>query len=256
MPRPRSCSDISTKKLPEPVQKIISGFNKFKKKRLAVRIANRIEKRQKINENKAKEYCSAVLNTIRKNGYIVKIIKFYMGKEFVRSQLDNMKSKNMKNELLYKENRERIDRYHEREREAQEVIQKTFITLMENDEQRTIRFAASLTMEDRDLLKLPRATLRRVIDLRKTALTATPVKEALGCSDRELQRWSEDGRLPILFRRRIPGGRLTLPVRFWASEDVDQARGLVASWREADQARRGRASRRSDQPAGPAPKAA
>lgn len=136
------------------------------------------------------------------------------------------------------------------------MIKNTFITLMDNDEQRAIRFAASLTMKDRDVLKLPRATLRRVIDLRKAALTSTRVKEALGCSDRELQRWSEDGRLPILFRRRIPGERLILPARFWASEDVDRARGLVASWREADQARRRRASRRSDQPAGQAPKAA
>jgi hypothetical protein len=66
------------------------------------------------------------------------------------------------------------------------------------------------------------------------ALTTSKVREALGCSLAELNRWADDGRLP-------PDGELVLGnlpkavyARAWLPSTVEGARSQLQQWRERD----------------------
>ena len=68
-------------------------------------------------------------------------------------------------------------------------------------------------------------------------MTTSQVREALGCSLPEINRWSADGRLPHLFSRKIQVHR-TVTARFWESDRVRATTAQVAVWREQDTIRR------------------
>lgn len=95
---------------------------------------------------------------------------------------------------------------------------------------------ATLTTDERRLAGASKAEITQAIALRRDAIRSTRVKEILGCTETELRRWSEDGRLPVLFRRRMPvsGAGKTLDVRHWSLALVAQAVSSMAAWRDED----------------------
>ena len=107
---------------------------------------------------------------------------------------------------------------------------------------------AAMALDERRVSGATRDEIARAIALRRDAIRSTRLKEILGCTDTEIKRWSEDGRLPVLFRRRMPvdvAGK-TLDVRHWSQTVVSDALAHIDVWREEDaQARRTRRVRRA-----------
>lgn len=102
---------------------------------------------------------------------------------------------------------------------------------------------AALTMDERRLAGATKAEIAQALTLRCDAIRVTRVKEILGCTDTELKRWSADGRLPVLFRRKMPisSAGKTLDVRHWSLVVVMDATADIATWRDEDaEARRKR----------------
>ena len=96
-------------------------------------------------------------------------------------------------------------------------------------------FLAGLTMAERALLKATKQELESALTLRRNCLKSTKVKETLKCTDTELKRWSEDGRLPVMFRRRIPSSvGVTLDVRHWDMALIQDALQHLEQWRKED----------------------
>jgi hypothetical protein len=96
-------------------------------------------------------------------------------------------------------------------------------------------FVAGLTMAERDLSGATKKEVADAVAMRRDCLRSTKVKEALGCSDAELKRWSEDGRLPVMFRRRMPSSAgITLDVRHWSLHVIENAQANLDRWREED----------------------
>lgn len=83
-----------------------------------------------------------------------------------------------------------------------------------------IRWLAGLSPSDRRRLGT-RAERQEAAQMRKEALKAGAAREMLQCSLAELNRWTEEGRLPVLFYRREPTqlGK-TIEKRFWSREDL------------------------------------
>lgn len=102
---------------------------------------------------------------------------------------------------------------------------------LKSEHERTV-FLAGLTPSDRDTIATS-TERREAIIMRKSTILAGEVKTILGCTQRELDRWNADGRLPHLFMRRIQLARTT-NCRFWSVEQVYAATELVPAWREQD----------------------
>jgi len=96
-------------------------------------------------------------------------------------------------------------------------------------------FLAGLTMAERALCKATKKEVDAAIDMRRNCVRSTKLKEILQCTDTELKRWSEDGRLPVMFRRRMPSSvGVTLDVRHWDAVLVQEALQHINQWREDD----------------------
>ncbi len=73
------------------------------------------------------------------------------------------------------------------------------------------------------------------IEMRRNCIHSTKLKEILQCTDTELKRWSEDGRLQVMFRRRMPSSvGVTLGLRHWDAALVQEALQHINQWREDD----------------------
>jgi hypothetical protein len=96
-------------------------------------------------------------------------------------------------------------------------------------------FLTGLTMAERALCKATKNEVDAAIAMRRNCVRSTKLKEILLCSDTELKRWSEDGRLPVMFRRRTPSSvGVTLDVRHWDAALVQEALQHINQWREDD----------------------
>jgi len=96
-------------------------------------------------------------------------------------------------------------------------------------------FLAGLTMAERTLCKATKKEVDAAIDMRRNCVRSTKLKEILRCTDAELKRWSEDGRMPVMFRRRMPSSvGVTLDVRHWDVALVQEALQHINQWREDD----------------------
>lgn len=100
-----------------------------------------------------------------------------------------------------------------------------------------IVYLASLPPAMRDKIASP-AQKKEAVALRNSSLRSTTVTLELGCSLAELKRWADDGRLPVLFYRRMPSYGTTLNVRHWAPDVIDAAKSLVSTWREEDKSKK------------------
>lgn len=96
-------------------------------------------------------------------------------------------------------------------------------------------FLAGLTMAERALCKATKKEVDAAIDMRRNCVRSTKLKEILQCTDAELKRWSEDGRMPVMFRRRMPSSvAVTIDVRHWDVALVQEALQHINQWREDD----------------------
>lgn len=96
-------------------------------------------------------------------------------------------------------------------------------------------FLASLTMAERALCKATKKEIAAAVAMRRNCVRSTKVKEILRCNDTELKRWSEDGRLPVMFRRRMPSSfGIVLDVRHWDAALIQEALEHLPQWREED----------------------
>lgn len=96
-------------------------------------------------------------------------------------------------------------------------------------------FLSGLTVAERALCKATKQELEAAVAMRRNCLRSTKVKELLKCTDTELKRWSEDGRLPVMFRRRMPSSvGVSLDVRHWDVALIQEASQHLAQWREDD----------------------
>ncbi|MCX8016979.1 MAG: hypothetical protein N2690_03605 [Rhodocyclaceae bacterium] len=113
----------------------------------------------------------------------------------------------------------------------------------------TAVFLASLSSQDRAQTKASAREVRAAIEMRKRALKSGAVMAALGCSRAELNRWAQDGRLPVLFQRKIPisGAATSTLARYWDYDVVQQALDKIDLWREEDQVARSRRMREAAQ---------
>lgn len=107
-------------------------------------------------------------------------------------------------------------------------------------------FLAGLTMAERALCNATKKELDAAVDMRRNCVRSTKLKEILGCTETELKRWSADGRLPVMFRRRMPSSvGVTLDVRHWDAGLIQEALQHLPQWREDDaHAKRGKRSAR------------
>ncbi|NVZ11286.1 hypothetical protein HW932_18710 [Allochromatium humboldtianum] len=101
-----------------------------------------------------------------------------------------------------------------------------------------IRWLAGLSPSDRRRLGT-RAERQEAAQMRKEALKAGAAREMLQCSLAELNRWTEEGRLTVLFYRREPTqlGK-TIEKRFWSREDLESAIPHLNDWRSEWEARK------------------
>ena len=96
-------------------------------------------------------------------------------------------------------------------------------------------FLAGLTMNERALCKATNKEIDAAVDMRRNCVRSTKLKEILGCTDTELKRWSDDGRLPVMFRGRMPSSAgITLDVRHWDGALIQDAVGHLAQCRADD----------------------
>lgn len=78
---------------------------------------------------------------------------------------------------------------------------------------------------------------RHLPNLRQKGLSPTAVRQALGCTATELERWAEDGRLPpdgVRFYYRIGPRGGSKWGRAWLSDTVEQAGPNIHEWRKRD----------------------
>lgn len=131
---------------------------------------------------------------------------------------------------------QKIERHNESAR-ATKLANETIALELESARRagQAVIFLATLTTAERAACKATKNEMAAAVDLRRNSLRSTQVKAALQCSDTELKRWSEDGRLPVMFRRRMPSsvGR-TLEVRHWEASLVHAAEKHVNLWRHED----------------------
>jgi hypothetical protein len=121
--------------------------------------------------------------------------------------------------------------------QARDIANAAFISEFESARrigQATV-FLAGLTMAERALCKATKKEVDAAIDMRRNCVRSTKVKEILECTDTELKTWSEDGRMPVMFRRRMPSSvGVTLDVRHWDAALIQEALEHLPQWREDD----------------------
>lgn len=98
-----------------------------------------------------------------------------------------------------------------------------------------LRFLAGLSPIDRDKIAT-KDERRGSIALRKASIKTGEVREMLGCSLAELNRWNKDGRLPHLYEREMLVSSKIVRCRFWLIDDVESSARLVDEWRRRDEA--------------------
>jgi hypothetical protein len=91
-------------------------------------------------------------------------------------------------------------------------------------------FLASISPAERDAIAT-RKEVELAIALRRGCVKSTETKAILGCNGTELDRWSMDGRLPALFRRRMQASFGSCDVRHWDKDAVVAAVAMVELWR-------------------------
>ncbi len=93
-------------------------------------------------------------------------------------------------------------------------------------------FLARLNSLDRN--KIATASERHAtIQLRKACIWPSKTMELLGCTEKELNRWDADGRLPHRFKRPLYKQRLIM-ARVWHINDIANAASKVSAWRQQD----------------------
>lgn len=99
-----------------------------------------------------------------------------------------------------------------------------------------IVFLAGLTTAERAHSGATKNEIAMAIAMRRSSLRSTKVTAMLGCSVSELRRWSEDGRLPVMFRRRMPSSTAgkSLDVRHWDADLIERSLHSVPQWRAED----------------------
>ena len=105
----------------------------------------------------------------------------------------------------------------------------------ETDETNKAKIAARSGFWQQDLDKFLTAGQRKACrDFRNNAMWGKAVKEALGCSDTELDRWDKDGRLPHSFKSDCSAGGKIVKGRKWFRDEVLSAKSKVDEWRNID----------------------
>lgn len=99
-----------------------------------------------------------------------------------------------------------------------------------------VRWLAGLEPAIRDKICTP-SERREAIDLRRQGVSTQAAREILGCTTTELNRWTEEGRLIVLFKRVLPLAKST-PARFWLRTDLEAVCQYVEMWREEWKARK------------------
>lgn len=159
--------------------------------------------------------------------------------------------KNKRGEFLEKKNSQTLVKIaakkfslekEKQEKAEKEKYEKEFATAERNGLGAV--YLASLPPTIRDKIAKP-AQKKEAIALRNSSLRSTAVTLELGCSLAELKRWSEDGRLPVLFYRRMQSSGTTLNVRHWAPDVVDAAKSMVSTWREEDKLKKKTAQKKN-----------
>ncbi|WP_174502149.1 hypothetical protein [Acidiphilium sp. C61] len=93
-------------------------------------------------------------------------------------------------------------------------------------------FLARLMASDRNKIATE-SERHATIQLRKACIWPSKTMELLGCTEKELNRWDADGRLPHRFKRPLYRHRLFL-ARVWHINDVANAASKVSEWRQQD----------------------
>ena len=107
-------------------------------------------------------------------------------------------------------------------------------------------FLAGLTMAERALCNATKKEVDAAVDMRRNCVRSTKLKEILKCTETELKRWSTDGRLPVMFRRRMASSvGVTLDLRHWDGVLIQEALQHLSQWREDDA--RAKRRKQSDQ---------
>lgn len=70
--------------------------------------------------------------------------------------------------------------------------------------------------------------------LRRSAMTSSDVRQALGCTYHELNQWDADGSLTHAFTETIPTPRKDDQIRLWMRQDVLRFRDKVEDKRSSD----------------------
>ena len=78
----------------------------------------------------------------------------------------------------------------------------------------------------------------RCREMRRSAMWAAKVREALGCTPTELDRWDADGRLGHAFTKTTSPGGKAVQGRKWLAADVEAALPYLTEWRDVDRHRK------------------
>ncbi|WP_155986687.1 hypothetical protein [Thioalkalivibrio sp. ALE23] len=142
---------------------------------------------------------------------------------------------------LERQQAERLDQAKQMEAERQQAWE-AFLERLENvrsEQGDAARIAAASEYLQRSMdPHLDADEQTRCRELRREAMWGSRVREALGCSRGELDRWDQDGRLPHAFSASLNIGPKTVQGRKWYREDVEGAKALLEEWRAFDRARR------------------
>ncbi|WP_200152977.1 hypothetical protein [Chromatium okenii] len=90
------------------------------------------------------------------------------------------------------------------------------------------RWLAGLSPQQRDKLGTP-AERHAAIALRKQGVTASIARQILNCSLTELNRWTQENRLQVLYQRTLMLPKQTL-ARFWLRSDLEAVIPQLVAW--------------------------
>ena len=98
------------------------------------------------------------------------------------------------------------------------------------DEKGRAIFIAGLEAEDRKNLGSP-TEIKLAAELRKQCILASDAISILGCTPTEFKRWTDEGRIPHLFIKKIRIAKW-VEARFWLPEKLDIIKPLLDTWRK------------------------
>jgi hypothetical protein len=122
-----------------------------------------------------------------------------------------------------------------------EAMQTTTTPIIDNDqplremvEQRRCdgsltRWLAGLSPQERNKLGTP-SERQEAIALRKQGVTTSTARQILNCTLTELNRWTEEGRLQVLYQRALMLPKKTM-ARFWLRSDLEVLIPQLTEWR-------------------------